>query len=497
MPEFLRLAGIVKRFAAVTALDEAHLTLNGGEVHVLLGANGSGKSTMSKIVAGTVRPDEGRIELDGEPFTPTGPEDSRKHGVAVVFQELSLVPTLSVAHNIMLGSHRGGGGVFLDDERLHDDALTMLSLFEGVVDAQRCTPDATVGDLPPDEQQVVEIVKALYREPKLLILDEATASLHGNQVERLFEIVRRRRDDGAAVVFISHRMEEIYRIGDRATVLRNGSTVGTFDLETTERSVLLSAMVGTDVAADDRRRRREPGGDEPLLVVDGLSGNGLHDVSFAVRRGEVLGLSGLQGQGQTEVLQSLFGAQESITGTVTLAGHRIDVGHPGTAVANGIAYVTGDRKRSGVFTIRSILENLAIAGLGRKTRGFFRRSAVARWVTTAVRRLDIVFAHLNAPISQSSGGNQQKVIIGRWLLTEPRVLLMDDPTKGVDIQTKTELYDLVDEMCADGMSVVWSSSEDRELLQAAHRVLVMREGRVVAELEGDTLNAYELYKAAL
>lgn len=501
MQDVLHVTGVVKRYDNVTALKGADFQLRAGEVHVLLGANGSGKSTMSKIVVGTVRPDTGRIVLDSGPYDPHGPQDARRQGIAVVYQELSLVPTLTVSQNIHLGLH-GARALFQHRDEMNSRTDGLLRQFQGVIDASRCRADAFAGDLPSDEQQIVEILKALALQPRILILDEATASLHGNQVERLFQIVSTMKAAGCAVVFISHRMEEVFRIGDRATVLRNGETVGTFPLPDTPRQELLAAMVGSSVAKSTvagvgAQRVESMTQQQNALEVENLCAPGVAGVSFSVRKGEVLGLSGLQGQGQSELLLAIFGASEMTAGAVHINGTAVRLRHPAEAVRNGVAYVTGDRKGMGIFPSRSILENIVLSGLRQRRSEIFAVRTLTNWVNGVVERLSIVCSGLRARIVELSGGNQQKVIIGRGLLIEPRVLLMDDPTKGVDIKTKNELYDLVAQMCETGMAVIWNSSEDRELLDAAHRVLVLREGRVAAELKGDKLNAYELYNAAL
>lgn len=495
----IELCGIRKRYGNVPALDGADLTLRSGEALVLMGANGSGKSTLGKVVVGAVRPTGGTITLDGRPYRPAGPTDALRAGIAVVYQELSLIPTLTVAQNIELGGDRSRAP-FVDRATMEATARGLVTRFDGVVDAARCRPEAVVADLPPDEQQIVEILKALYRRPRLLILDEATAGLRGPQVERVFEIVAELKAAGAAIVFISHRMEEVYRVGDRATVLRNGRTVGTYHLADTTREQLLRAMVGEHVVDTRRPTGGQRQSAEPLVTVEHLSCPGVNDLSFRLAPGEVLGLGGLQGQGQREVLRALFGATERpAAGSVVVAGRTLTLDHPRRSIAAGLALVTGDRKRFGVFSTRSILDNLTLAALvlRRRAVGVFRWATLRRRVADVVDRLAIKFDHLDARISSLSGGNQQKVIIGRWLLTKPKVLLLDDPTKGVDIKTKNELYALIAEMCDRGVAVLWSSSEDRELLETAHRVLVLHEGRVTAELEGERLNGYELYQAAL
>lgn len=495
----LELRGVSKRYGNVLALDAADLALHAGQTLVLMGANGSGKSTLSKVVVGAVRPDSGTIVLDGRPYHPAGPAAARRAGIAVVYQELSLIPTLTVAQNIELGGDRGRK-LFVDSAESQATAARLIERFAGVLDATGCRPDSVVADLPPDEQQIVEILKALYRRPRLLILDEATASLRGPQVERVFELVAELKREGAAIVFISHRMEEVYRVGDRATVLRNGRTVGSYELAATPQEELLHAMVGHHVVSAGANAPQLGAAAEPVLTVDRLRAPGVNDVSFRLAPGEVLGLGGLQGQGQSEVLRALFGAtQRPPEGAVLVAGKPLTPEHPAQAIAAGIAMITGDRKRFGIFGTRSILENLTLAALLRRrgVLGVFRLTTLRSWVAAVVRRLAIKFAGLGARISSLSGGNQQKVIIGRWLLTEPKILLLDDPTKGVDIKTKTELYALVAQMCSSGVAVLWSSSEDHELLETAHRVLVLHEGRVTAELKGEQLNAYELYKAAL
>lgn len=491
------MSGVRKRFGGVVALDGASFAAERGEVHALLGANGSGKSTLSKVLTGVVAPDEGRIEIDGQEVRIRGPQDTRKYRIAAVYQELSLIPQLTGMENILLAYEPANSLGFIDRKGLERAVLEVAARFEQAL-GRRIDLHRPVETLSPGDQQLIEAYKALARQPEILILDEATASLRQAEVEALFQVVRELRDKGALIIFISHRFQEVFALCDRATVLRNGQTVGTVDLAGVTEKDLVDMMVGRG-AVSEVREAPTPPRDDVVLRVRGLCGPRLQGVSFELRAGEVLGLGGLQGQGQSELLRVLFGAEQASAGEIEVAGRRVVFRHPRDAVRHGLALVPGNRAREGLMLGRPILENLTIASMHRRRRGpgFLSARREKEAADGAVRSLGIKIGHLSDPASTLSGGNQQKIVVGKWLLNKPRIILMDDPTKGVDVGAKAELYRFIRELTQEGVSVILNSSENMELLGLSHRVLVMYEGAIADVLEGDDLNENRLVAAAM
>lgn len=484
---------LVKRYGGVVALADGSLSVAGGEVLALMGANGSGKSTLSKIVTGVVAPDGGALRLDGRELRFRSPQEARRAGIGAVYQELSLVPDMSVADNIWLTHEPLGPARMVSGRAVRERTAALIELFAGSV-GPALTPEALVSELAPDERQIVEILKALSLEPRLLILDEATSSLDSRQVARLFQLVADWKAQGRATIFVSHRMEEVFRICDRAVVLRSGTTVGEARLAETTEAALVGLMIGGEVAARPRRDGVAATGN-PLLAASELTSRRLRGVSLALRPGELLGLGGLQGQGQSELLLALFGATP-FAGQVTLDGQPARFASPRQAIKAGVAFVPGDRGRQGLLPSRSILENLQLPSWRRY--GTPLRVGAAREDAAAVgRELRLVAASLDAPASSLSGGNAQKLVVGKWFLRQPRVLLLDDPTKGVDVGAKGELYAILDTLRAGGAGVILYSSDDEELLGLCDRVLVLQDGQVRAELAGPTLNRAALVAASM
>jgi ribose transport system ATP-binding protein len=492
----LELKGIHKSFGGVHALNAADFSLEKGEVHFLMGSNGSGKSTLCKIISGVVAADRGQLFLENREVNMRNPVDSRRHSISVVYQDLSLIPTLTVTQNIMLGKEPRTRSGFIDNKKLEEETSRMLGLFKTAINPNSLRLDCFVRELQPDEKQILEILKVLVTDPQIIIFDEATASLHAHQVKVFFELIRNLKQQGKSIIFISHRIEEVFEIGDRVTVLRNGSTVTTLTLSETNKEELVRYMVGeTEVIPE--KTKISVRNEKVLLELQGVSTDSLKSIDMTVKEGEIVGLGGLQGQGQSDLLLALFGAQNVSQGTIKLEGKEIRNSSPAKAMEHAFAFISGDRGKYGVLLIRPILDNMILSYLKKQRKlGFFRKK-LHQLVLPVLDRLNLVFASLNNTVNELSGGNQQKVVIGRWLLTEPKILLMDDPTKGVDIQAKEELYALMRQMCAQGATVLWNSTEDQELLNNADRVLVMKEGRIVNELEGDALNEFELYKSAL
>lgn len=481
---------IVKHYGAVQALKDGNLEVTGGEVVALLGANGSGKSTLGKVVTGVVSPTRGELWLDGKAVAFASPYAARRQGVTAVYQELSLVPDMTVAENIFLGHEPSRAGL-MQRRRMRREADELLELFRGTL---QVSPDDLVLELTPGERQIVEILKALSQQPRVLILDEATASLDARQVDRLFELIAQWRAQDMALVLVSHRMDELFRVADRAVVLRNGETVGGAVMaETTERA-LVEKMTG-EASKPERFASGETKKKGLRLSVKNLTNPVLKDVHFDLRDGELLGLGGLQGQGQESLLLALFGAVPW-SGSVTLSGKAVRFARPREAMRAGVAYVPGDRGSEGLLMIRSILENLQLPSWRKYGLPLRQGQARADALATA-RGLSLKMASLDAPVSSLSGGNAQKVVIGKWLLREPTLLLLNDPTKGVDVGSKTEFYALLDDLRNQDAAILFYSSDDEELLGLCDRVLVLQDGRVTADLAGDGLNRSSLVAASM
>lgn len=491
---------IVKRFGGVIALSDGNLEVRSGSVVALLGANGSGKSTLAKIITGVLEADDGVVELDGGPVSFSSPQVAMQQGIAAVYQELSLIPDMTVAENIWLGHAPLRWGLRVDKRETHRRTADLLSIFAGTYQST-LEPDAPVSSLPPDEKQIVEILKALSRKPRLMILDEATASLDSRQVQRLFELMGTWKEEGMALVFVSHRMDEIFRVADQALVLRNGKTVGNLPMSETSERDLVSLMVGAEAVAPEITASEEgaaqatPAGGHRRLEVRELVNDRLHEVSLTLHDGELLGLGGLRGQGQEALLLAIFGATP-FHGEMALDGEAVHFKHPRAAMKQNVAYVPGERGSQGLLLIRSILENLQLpswARYGTPLRMADARADAAR----AAAELNMVMASLDAPVESLSGGNAQKVVLGKWLLREPKLLLLNDPTKGVDVGAKAEFYKLLTDLRNAGAAILFYSSDDDELLGLCDRVLVMHDGHIRAELTDDELTRANLVAASM
>jgi ABC-type sugar transport system ATPase subunit len=484
-PFAVRMLGITKRFPGVVALDDVTLEVRRGEVHAICGENGAGKSTLMKILSGVYQPDAGVLEVDGRDTRFTGTRDAERAGIAIIHQELALVEDLPVAANVFLGRERRGALGLLDDSSMAEECSSLFAQLDCAVD-----PGDRTGNLRVGDQQLVEIAKALSLDASIVVMDEPTSALTEVESARLERTIQRLVAQGKTILYISHKMDEVFRLADRITVLRDGRHVKTVDTTATSPREITGWMVGRDIAGHDFHGSR-PRGDK-LLKVRGLSlpwpehprGYRLNGISFDLHAGEIVGIAGLMGAGRTELLEVLFGAgDDTWTGSIELRGRPVRFRHPREACEARVAMVTEDRKRLGLFPDLDVAGNVSLCALREALRnGLLSRTAEEQLAAGPVRDTGVKTPGLHAAITGLSGGNQQKCIIGRWLLTKPEVLLLDDPTRGIDVGAKAELYTLIDALCRQGLGVILTSSELPELLTLADRILVLAEGRLTAEL---------------
>jgi len=486
---------ITMDFPGVRALEDVTLELRGGEVHGLVGENGAGKSTLIRIISGDTRPDVGTIRVDGVETRFNAPSDARQAGIVTIFQELMIVPEMTVAENIVLGNEPGTGPMHQfysrrQAERIADDMLRQLG--------QRATidPRTVAARLSTGQKQIVEIARALVRRAPVIILDEPTAALSNNETEVLLNILRQLRGEGTAILFVSHRLEEVRSIADRITVLRGGCRIATLSApKVSDTGQLIELMVGRSLTELFPARNSSIG--EIKLSVRELTRRGaFENVSFDARVGEVLGVAGLIGAGRTEVMRAVFGADPRDKGAVLKDGRKLDIRTPGDAIAAGIAYLPEDRKEGGLVLQQSGYENLVMASLDRySTLGVMAWRSVRSDAAAVAERLQFR-GRLDAPVRINSGGNQQKLVVGKWVLSNAEVLIFDEPTRGIDVSAKSEVYHLIHELAARGAAVIVVSSEISELINLCHRILVMSGGRIRDEMSMSDFDERRILAAA-
>lgn len=487
----LVLDAITKRFPGVVALNRVSFDIRPGEVHALLGENGAGKSTLMKVLAGVYKADEGHVYLDGAKVDPENPLHAKHLGIVLIHQELSLVPEMNVAENIFLGSLPKKWGNRVDWRRLKADSQKIIDRLDSGF-----TPDDRVGSLSIAKQQMVEIARALVFTPKVVVFDEPTASLTEHETEVLFAIIRSLRDQHVGIVYISHRMDEIFEISDRVTVLRDGEARGTVTTAETDESAITRMMIGRDLQKMPRAEGRQAL--EPCLEVKNLScGSVFQDVSFEVRRGEVVGLSGLVGAGRTEVAETLFGLRTATAGEILLDGKPAHFASSSEAIAAGISLVPESRKEQGLVLGMSCRDNTTLPTIDRMTHaGMFIDHRKEDAVFEEYRkRLQIKTPGGQQLVGNLSGGNQQKIVIGKWLETEPKLLILDEPTRGIDVGSKAEIHKLIRNLAASGYAVIVISSEMPEVLGVSDRILAMYQGRIAGELDAATATEDDLVQA--
>ena len=477
----LRITNLSKAFAGVQALDGVSFDLRAGEVHALMGENGAGKSTLMKALAGIHQPDAGEIWLDGHAVQITSPRHAQDLGIGIVHQELHLMNHLNAAQNIYIGREpRRCAGLLLDERALEDQTAQLFKRLN-----MRLDPRTPVGQLTVAGQQLVEIAKALSMRSKLLILDEPTAALNPEEVEDLFRIVRQLRDEGVAIVYISHKMDELRRIANRLTVMRDGRTIATRPVADISMDEIIAMMVGRAVDTSARPNLPAVQGEALLSVKNLQRGKAVRDVSFEARRGEILGFAGLMGAGRTEVARAVFGADKLDAGEIRVSGKVRSIRSPRDAVRAGIGYLSEDRKQFGLATGMDVESNMVMAALPRFLRAgtFMNRVAMRSVADALIKRLAIRTPSATQLVRLLSGGNQQKVVIAKWLLRDCDILFFDEPTRGIDVGAKAEIHKLIDALAAQGKAIVVISSELPEILRLSHRVMVMCEGRVTGELD--------------
>lgn len=486
----LQLQQVSKEFPGVKALIDVSFGIQPGEIHALCGENGAGKSTLMNILSGNLLPDSGEIHWQGQAVRFQQPLQARQQGISIVYQERSLIDSLSVAENIFAGNQPVGSWGFIDFRRLYAQTRQLLADLH----LSHIAPETPVAQLSPGQKQLIELAKALSQRPQLLILDEPTASISEAETQVLFGIIRRLKAEGVGVIYISHRMKEIFEIAERVSVLKDGRYQGTFATSDLSINDVIRLMVGRELRYTQRESHTQP---TTMLAVQNLSGKGFEDISFGVNRGEVVGLAGLVGAGRTEIARAIMGDIPKRSGHVEVAGHPCRISHPLAAIRLGIGYVSEERKANGLFLEMSLTHNatavkVAVQPGQRWLNGRSLRQQANQWK----QKLNIKAPDLEQKVLSLSGGNQQKVVLAKWLMMNPKVLIVDEPTHGVDVGAKAEIYELLHSLTQQGVAILLISSELTELLTLADRILVLHQGRITAELDGPTATEAQVMRFA-
>lgn len=478
----LQMKGISKAFPGVQALSNVDFELNSGEVHALLGENGAGKSTLMKILTGIYRKDEGTISYQGEEIEVPDPKTAQRLGISIIHQELNLAPDLTVAQNIFIGREpKKGFNFFLDEKQLIKRTQKLFDRLNISLN-----PREKVENLSVAKQQMVEIAKALSFDSKVLVMDEPTAALTDAEIDSLFTMIKKLRSDGVGIIYISHRMEELKKITDRATVMRDGTYIGTVNTQDATIDQIISMMVGRQIYQNQNPEIKAVSKEKVLEVKNLTRGSTIKNVSFDLHKGEILGFAGLMGAGRTEVARAIFGADPIDSGEILINGQKVQIKSPFDAVQNGIGYLSEDRKQFGLMLEMDVKANVAIATMKNFLKaGFMNGPKINQQAAAMVESLKIKTPSVNQLVKNLSGGNQQKVVIGKWLTKDSDILIFDEPTRGIDIGAKDEIYKLLNNLAEQGKSIIMISSELPEILRMSHRVIVMCEGRVTGELKND------------
>jgi ribose transport system ATP-binding protein len=490
----LELQDITKTFPGVRALDSVSFNCIAGETHALVGENGAGKSTLINIIAGVMEPDRhsGAIQIFGKDVKLKNPAEAQRLGISVIYQEFNLLPWLTVAENIFLGRLPTNKLGNINWKQVNDDAKEPLNLLGMPIDPQRKVIDLSIA-----EQQIVEIAKALSMRSKIIIMDEPSAVLAGEELENLFKVLRTLKKQGITVVYISHRLDEVFEIADRATVLKDGKTMGTLDIKEADKSTLINLMIGRSLEETFPSAKNSRG--EPVLVARNISsGKKLRNISFELHKGEILGLAGLMGGGQTDLACTLFGIDKLASGEIIIDGKVVRSLDPQTAVDLGIGLVPEDRKTQGLVLSLSIRNNIALPIIDTLTRGgFIDNRKETALVNKYIELLEIKATNIDKEVQQLSGGNQQKVVLAKWLSTHPKVIILDEPTRGIDVGTKMEMYHIMRNLAEQGTGIIMISSELLEILGMSDRILVMRDGTIAGELSPDEATEEKILRLAI
>jgi ribose transport system ATP-binding protein len=472
--KILSIKNLTKQYPGVRALDDFTVDFYEGEVHALLGENGAGKSTLIKIIAGAISPDSGTLEFaDGISHTGMTPQKAKQYGIEVIYQEFNLVGCLTVAENICFGERYGR---FVNKKHMREVAKSAFELFDIDID-----PGATVSELPSSKQQIVEISRAIFRKAKLLIMDEPSAPLSVAEIEKVFQVIRRLKQQGVSVIYISHRMDELFAISDRVTVMRDGTYITTLETSQTTRKELVNYMVGRELK--ETFPVKKPYSDEVLLKVEGICGNGVEAISLEVRKGEILGLGGLMGAGRTELMRLIYGADKMNTGKVFVAGRQVKIKSPAGGIKSGIGMIPEDRKRHGCLLTRNIRVNTTLSSIRSISKLCFVNAKKEKAITEEyINRLQTKTPSMEQMVGNLSGGNQQKVVIAKTLAANCHVILFDEPTRGIDAGAKQEIYKLIAGLAEEGNAIILVSSEMEELIGLSDRIIVLYKGKMTGVL---------------
>lgn len=492
MEKLLVVENVSKTFPGVKALQDVTLDVKKGEVLALMGENGAGKSTLIKILAGVYSKNSGRIIFDGKEIDITSPVVSQHLGISVIFQELNLLPNLSIAENIFMGREKSTMKFFLDKKRTKKEALKLMNEV-----GLYCDPHTLVQDLPLSQRQMVEVAKALSLNAKLIIMDEPTSSLTDRETETLFGIINKLKSNGVSVIFVSHKMNEVQRISDRVHILRDGAYIGCLEKEDVTEDKIIQMMVGRKLESIFNKAHAHIG--DVVFEVKGLSTEKLlKDISFSLRKGEILGFAGLVGAGRTEVMRAIFGVDKRTKGKIFVEGKEARINSPKDAIRLGIGLVPEDRKKQGLILGMSVKKNITLPGLNLVSKGFFlKRQKEDKVSDTYIERLTIKTPHRDQEVANLSGGNQQKVVVSKWLATSPKVLIVDEPTRGIDVGAKKEIHSLMSSLAAKGVAIIMISSELPEILGMSDRIIVMHDGRIKGELDRANASQERIMEVAL
>lgn len=493
MDKFFVMQDICKSFSGVEVLHHVDFSLEKGEVHALLGSNGAGKSTLIKIISGIHSSSSGSITLDGESIAFADPRDAQRHGISLVPQEFCLVPTLTAMQNVFLGRESVKGGM-LDEKTMRAEYEKICRDFGFDIPA-----DEPVENLTAAQMQMIEIMKALSVDARIIIMDEPTTSLTNNEKAKLFEIIERLRDDGTTIIYISHILSEVFRLCDRATILRNGEIVGTWKVNELDFGSVCRYMSGSEVSIGARKQSRCRTGAGSVLEVRGLSRKGaVDDVSFSVRPGEIVGLAGLVGSGRTELARLIFGADKKSGGSIAVSGKEVRIKHPSDAVKSGIGFVAEDRKHEGLVLNMPIYQNMTLAKLRELFAGrLLNRKTELEYAAKSKTELSIKLGSVADPVETLSGGNQQKVVLAKWMLDGLKVLILDEPTKGIDIGAKEDVFNAVDSLAEKGIGIIFISSDLDEVFRVSDKLLIMDGGRVIKEMKNENVTEAEVLDIVL